>query len=186
MSKWGFCGTGTDYCGPGCLAGPCSGGGGGNTGGGVPCLDPTECRSKWGFCGKGIDYCGAGCLAGPCSGSGGGNTGGGSGGTFQGDATHYSVSAGFTACGTMHSDNEYVAALNAPQFDPNTPNGNPNLNSLCNKLAKVTGPIGTVTVKIVDKCPGCKSGDLDLSEAAFRAAIGDLGIGRARITWSWL
>ncbi|CAF1333069.1 unnamed protein product [Rotaria sordida] len=29
-SKWGYCGTGPDYCGDGCSAGPCSGGNGGN------------------------------------------------------------------------------------------------------------------------------------------------------------
>jgi chitinase len=34
-SKWGFCGTGNDYCGEGCQAGPCFGNnGGGQTGGG--------------------------------------------------------------------------------------------------------------------------------------------------------
>jgi hypothetical protein len=33
-SKWGYCGTGTDYCGDGCQAGPCNNGGGGNDGGG--------------------------------------------------------------------------------------------------------------------------------------------------------
>ncbi|CAF1512296.1 unnamed protein product, partial [Rotaria sp. Silwood1] len=25
MSKWGYCGTGPDYCGAGCQAGPCTG-----------------------------------------------------------------------------------------------------------------------------------------------------------------
>ncbi|CAF0821631.1 unnamed protein product [Rotaria sordida] len=106
--------------------------------------------------------------------------------TFKGEATHYSVSVGFTACGTMHSDSEYIAALNSAQFDPHTPNGNPNRNSLCNKLANVVGPKGSVTVKIVDKCPGCHYGDLDLSEPAFKVVIGDLGIGRGQITWKWL
>jgi len=33
-SKWGYCGTGPDYCGDGCTAGPCFGSGGGNTGDG--------------------------------------------------------------------------------------------------------------------------------------------------------
>lgn len=108
------------------------------------------------------------------------------GGTFQGSGTYYSVSVGYTACGTMHSDSEYIAALNAPQFDPNTPNGNPNQNSLCNTSVYVVGPNGSATVTIVDRCPGCSYGDLDLSEAAFTAIIGDFGIGRASITWSWV
>ncbi len=29
-SKWGYCGTGNEYCGENCVAGPCSGGGNGN------------------------------------------------------------------------------------------------------------------------------------------------------------
>ncbi|CAF0780364.1 unnamed protein product [Rotaria sordida] len=101
--------------------------------------------------------------------------------TFQGNTTLYSVSESYTACATMHIDSEYIAALNASQFDPFTPNGNPNGNSLCNKLAKVIGPKGSVRVKILDECRGYKYGDLALSEPAFRAAIGDLGVGRARI-----
>jgi hypothetical protein len=63
---------------------------------------------------------------------------------------------GTTACGSNHKSTELIAALNAPQFDPATPHGNPNNNKLCNRLAKVKGPRGTVVVKIVDKCPGCK------------------------------
>lgn len=84
-SKWGFCGTGPDYCGPGCKSGPCTA---------APLAPPTttpqsppsqppspqpvsplpsckacrpdECCSKWGFCGKGATYCVSGCSAGPC------------------------------------------------------------------------------------------------------------------------
>lgn len=35
LSQWGYCGSGPDYCGNGCKAGPCTGGGGsggGNSG----------------------------------------------------------------------------------------------------------------------------------------------------------
>ncbi|CAF3695623.1 unnamed protein product [Rotaria sp. Silwood1] len=147
------------------------------------CPEPDMCLSKWDYCGKTLEYCGDGCKAGPCKGNGGDNTGGDA---FKGEATYYTVSVGFTACGTMHSDSEYIAALNSAQFDPQTPNGNPNRNTLCNKLVNVVGPNGSATVKIVDKCPGCRYGDLDLSEAAFKAIVGDLGIGRGQITWKWL
>lgn len=68
-----------------------------------------------------------------------------------------SASVGYTACGTLHSRNDMVAALNAPQFDPHTPNGNPNRNSLCGKRARVRGPNGSVDVTIVDRCPVCRS-----------------------------
>ncbi|CAF1096660.1 unnamed protein product [Adineta ricciae] len=95
------------------------------------------------------------------------------------------VAVGYTACGTLHSRFDMVAALNAPQFDPHTPNGNPNKNSLCNRRMRVQGPSGSVDVAIVDRCPVCKTGDVDLNEAAF-AKIGSTSAGRIRIRWHWL
>ncbi len=35
MSKWGYCGTGPDYCGDGCQGGPCNGNGANNGGNGA-------------------------------------------------------------------------------------------------------------------------------------------------------
>ncbi|CAF0767043.1 unnamed protein product [Rotaria sordida] len=32
LSKWGYCGKGSDYCGDGCQAGPCTGNNGNNGG----------------------------------------------------------------------------------------------------------------------------------------------------------
>ncbi|CAF1453416.1 unnamed protein product, partial [Rotaria sordida] len=73
LSKWGYCGTGLDYCGDGCQAGPCTGTTTpittSTTAGGLACSDPTQCRSKWGYCGTGSAYCGDGCQAGPCMGT---------------------------------------------------------------------------------------------------------------------
>lgn len=59
---------------------------------------------------------------------------------------------------------------------------NPNKNPLCGKYITAKGPKGTVRVKIVDTCPPCKSGDLDLSIAAF-GKIADYAAGRVPITW---
>ncbi|KAI7871271.1 RlpA-like double-psi beta-barrel-protein domain-containing protein-containing protein [Spinellus fusiger] len=98
---------------------------------------------------------------------------------FSGDGTFYTVGLG--SCGTDDSDSELVAALNAPQMS----NGaNPNSNPNCGRRAVVTGPKGTVTVKVVDTCPPCKAGDLDLSPAAF-GKIADFNAGRVHITWNW-
>ncbi|POG80013.1 hypothetical protein GLOIN_2v1520644 [Rhizophagus irregularis DAOM 181602=DAOM 197198] len=47
---------------------------------------------------------------------------------------------------------------------------------------KITGPKGIVKVKIMDKCPICKFGDIDLSPAAFNV-IGDESQGRILIRW---
>ncbi|KAI8096764.1 RlpA-like double-psi beta-barrel-protein domain-containing protein-containing protein [Halteromyces radiatus] len=98
---------------------------------------------------------------------------------FTGEGTYYNVGLG--SCGKTNDDHQYVAALNAPQMN-NGPN--PNYNKLCDKRIRVTGPKGTITVKIVDTCPPCKSGDVDLSPSSF-AAIADLSAGRVPITWSW-
>ncbi|ORY99934.1 RlpA-like double-psi beta-barrel-protein domain-containing protein-containing protein [Syncephalastrum racemosum] len=98
---------------------------------------------------------------------------------FSGDGTFYTVGLG--SCGTDDSDHDMVAALNAPQMGSS---GNPNNNPNCGKKAKVKGPKGTVTVKIVDTCPPCKKGGLDLSPAAF-GKIADYAQGRVPITWSW-
>ncbi len=46
----------------------------------------------------------------------------------------------------------------------------------------MSGPLGSVTVRIVDLCPGCEQGHLDLSMEAF-AQIADVAAGRVPITW---
>ncbi|KAF0891788.1 hypothetical protein E2562_010972 [Oryza meyeriana var. granulata] len=52
-SKYGYCGTGNDYCGEGCRSGPCYGGGGGGDGGGNAGV-PVESLVTEGFF-KGIE-----------------------------------------------------------------------------------------------------------------------------------
>ncbi|KAI8888658.1 barwin-like endoglucanase, partial [Backusella circina FSU 941] len=98
---------------------------------------------------------------------------------FSGDGTFYNTGLG--SCGITSEDTDLIAALNAPQMN----NGaNPNANPLCGKKANVKGPKGTVTVTIVDTCPPCVKGDLDLSPAAF-GKIADFADGRVDIEWSW-
>jgi expansin (peptidoglycan-binding protein) len=66
-----------------------------------------------------------------------------------------------------------VAALNSSDYDGA---------AWCGGCVEVDGPGGTVVVRIVDQCPGCASGDLDLSREAF-ALIAELPHGRVPITW---
>ncbi|CEP07985.1 hypothetical protein [Parasitella parasitica] len=104
-----------------------------------------------------------------------------SGGKYSGEGTYYDVGLG--SCGQTNSNSELVAALNAPQMQ----NGaNPNKNPQCGKKIKVTNPANgkSVTVKIVDTCPPCSSGDVDLSPSAF-SAIADMSLGRIPIKWDW-
>ena len=66
-----------------------------------------------------------------------------------------------------------VAAINDAQYA---------VSSVCGACAEVTGPKGSLTVRIVDRCPGCKRGDLDLSRQAF-AKIAVPAEGRVPIEW---
>ncbi|WP_238613439.1 expansin EXLX1 family cellulose-binding protein [Candidatus Oscillochloris fontis] len=70
---------------------------------------------------------------------------------------------------------------------------NPHPAAYCGAYAQVTGPKGTIMVRIVDKCPdvpdnptnpttGCGYGHLDLSTTAFDL-IADRNLGRVPITW---
>lgn len=72
----------------------------------------------------------------------------GSGTTYSGDGTWFDIGLG--SCGQTNTDEELVAALNAPQMM----NGaNPNNNPMCGKQIKITNPANgkTVTVKIVSE-----------------------------------
>lgn len=52
----------------------------------------------------------------------------------------------------------------------------------CGACLAVAGPRGDVVVRVVDQCPGCRPGDLDLSREAF-ARIAPLSAGRTKVTW---
>ncbi len=93
----------------------------------------------------------------------------------QGIATYYDFADGSGAClfdATPHDLD--VAALNAEQFDQA---------AHCGACARVEGPDGSVTVRLVDLCPECKAGHLDLSPSAFEK-IAPLPHGRVDISWT--
>ncbi|CEP18843.1 hypothetical protein [Parasitella parasitica] len=102
-----------------------------------------------------------------------------SSGEYSGDATYYNTGLG--SCGWESAESELIVALNIGQME-NGANSNNNPN--CGRSITATGPKGSVTVKVVDTCPGCANGDLDLSPAAFEK-IADLSAGRVPISWSW-
>ncbi|OAD67199.1 hypothetical protein PHYBLDRAFT_94301, partial [Phycomyces blakesleeanus NRRL 1555(-)] len=99
---------------------------------------------------------------------------------FSGDGTYYDVGPG--SCGSYNSNNEYVAALNKEQMGyASNPNENPN----CGRRVRVSGPNGrTLTITIVDMCPACGYGSLDLSPVVYRQ-LGGGSAGRIHINWSW-
>ncbi|KAJ1665616.1 hypothetical protein IW140_003082 [Coemansia sp. RSA 1813] len=106
---------------------------------------------------------------------------GGNSETFSGDGTYFSPGLG--SCGQTNTDEDLIAAINAPQYGATS--GDPNSASVCGKCALVKGAKGQVKVTITDKCPPCKHGDLDLSPAAFKQ-IGNTDDGRIPITWSFV
>ena len=90
-----------------------------------------------------------------------------------GVATYYDAT-GAGACGFDPSPNNLmVTALNAEEY---------NTAAYCGAYVQVNGAKGSVIVRIVDLCPECKAGHLDLSREAL-AAIDDLVKGRVPITW---
>lgn len=90
-----------------------------------------------------------------------------------GIATYYDAT-GAGACSFAPSPGDLmVTALNAEEYSTA---------AWCGAYVAVTGPKGSVTVRIVDLCPECKAGHLDLSREAF-ARIADLPQGRVPITW---
>ncbi len=92
---------------------------------------------------------------------------------YRGEATYYYATGGGACSFDPSPDDLMVAAMNAAQYDNA---------AFCGAYVRVTGPKGAVTVRVVDLCPGCHAGDLDLSEEAF-GEIAELAQGRVPITW---
>lgn len=94
------------------------------------------------------------------------------GGPFTGEATLYDAD-GTGACSFDAAADRRVAAIAAADYAKA---------AWCGACAEVTGPAGRIVVRIVDRCPACKAGDLDLSREAF-AAIAPIERGRVAISW---
>ncbi|KNE72192.1 hypothetical protein AMAG_16678 [Allomyces macrogynus ATCC 38327] len=91
---------------------------------------------------------------------------------YSGDATFYDVGLG--SCGVTNSNGEQVVAVNAAQMNK----------ALCGTCVSLSYGNKQGCAKIVDTCPGCKSGDLDLSPATFHVFNED-SVGRFQLSWSF-
>lgn len=108
--------------------------------------------------------------------------------------TYFNPGAG--ACGVAEDPSTPIAALAASDFDPSTPNGNPNRNPLCGAKIKVGRDGKEMVVRVVDRCAGCAPGDIDLSPAGFDQVAGlspkafdqvtGPSEGRVPITWTFV
>lgn len=91
----------------------------------------------------------------------------------SGEGTYYSADGGGNCSFDPSPSNLMVAAMNHVDYADS---------AICGAFIELTGPSGTVTVRITDQCPECLVGDVDLSQQAF-ALIADPVAGRVPITW---
>jgi expansin (peptidoglycan-binding protein) len=95
-------------------------------------------------------------------------------GTVSGIATHY-VLAGLPNCSyPTPPANGLFVALSPSEYDSA---------AACGGYMTVTGPNGSsVTVQVIDQCPDCATGHIDLSEPAF-AELAPLGAGLINVRY---
>lgn len=95
--------------------------------------------------------------------------------TYQGEATYYGADGSGNCSFPATPDDLDVAAINDHDYAAS---------ASCGACVRVQGPKGAITLRIVDRCPECPAGNLDLSASAFRS-IAEVSAGRVPITWSF-
>ncbi|KAF9029439.1 riboflavine-aldehyde-forming enzyme [Hymenopellis radicata] len=95
---------------------------------------------------------------------------------FSGDGTYYLPNGGFGACGQPLQNSDHVVALASAQYS----NG-----ANCGRQIQVTYNGNSVTARVADLCPGCSSGDVDLTSSAFQV-LAPLALGRIPVTWNYI
>jgi expansin (peptidoglycan-binding protein) len=90
-----------------------------------------------------------------------------------GEGTFYAATGEGNCSFDATPDNLMVAAMNQTDYANS---------QMCGAFVHITGPLGEVVVRIVDRCPECAPGDIDLSREAF-ALIANPVDGRVPISW---
>jgi expansin (peptidoglycan-binding protein) len=95
-----------------------------------------------------------------------------------GQATYYAATGGGNCSFDAVADASeiLVGAMNELDYDNST---------VCGSFVHITGPEGEVTAMIVDRCPECPEGNIDLSPAAFET-IAPLAMGLIDISWTFV
>jgi expansin (peptidoglycan-binding protein) len=92
----------------------------------------------------------------------------------SGEATYYTFADGSGNCGFPATPNDLmVGAMNHTDYDGSY---------ACGTCVEVTGPDSVIDIRIVDQCPECPAGNIDLSPLAF-SRIAALERGRVPISW---
>ncbi len=91
-----------------------------------------------------------------------------------GEGTYYDFADGSGNCSFDPTpDDLLVGAMNETDYATS---------AVCGSCVEIEGPRGMVEVRIVDRCPECAPGDIDLSPEAF-SHIANLADGRVPIRW---
>lgn len=93
--------------------------------------------------------------------------------THSGEGTYYGATGTGNCSYPATPNNLMVGAMNQTDYANS---------AICGAYVTLTGPKGTATIRIVDRCPECKPGDIDLSVEAFDK-IAERSAGRVPITW---
>jgi expansin (peptidoglycan-binding protein) len=94
-----------------------------------------------------------------------------------GVATFYTTADGSGAClYDKNTSDTHIAALNISDWAGS---------AWCGACVDVTSAMGTVRVRIVDECPDCMPGQLDLHPGAF-ASLAPTSAGRVAINWTFV
>jgi len=101
---------------------------------------------------------------------------------YHGDMTYYQVGQG--ACGQDDSGKDDTANIVA--ISPSHMGDDVSSPEMCGRKISIQGPKGTITATVRDKCPSCGSGQIDVSQKVFKEVVGNLGVGRAPISWSFV
>lgn len=100
-------------------------------------------------------------------------------GVNSGEGTYYDGVAGgsFGNCSLNVASGDYMhCAINTVDYNNALP---------CGAYIRVYGAKGSVDLQVVDRCPECKKGDIDMTREAF-AQIDDVVKGRVPITWEFI
>jgi expansin (peptidoglycan-binding protein) len=94
----------------------------------------------------------------------------------EGEGTYYDADGSGNCSFDKAPDDVEVAAMNAADYASS---------ATCGTCIAIKGPKGNVRVRIVDQCPECKKGDVDLHPGAFDK-LADRSAGRIPISWTYV
>ncbi len=94
----------------------------------------------------------------------------------SGEGTYYAADGSGNCSFDPSPNNLMVAAMNQTDYQTS---------AACGRCAAIDGPDGSVTVRIVDRCPECAPGDIDMSPQAFEK-IAPIADGRVPIKWKYV